>query len=136
MLLSSPGGPKLVGFSRSGQVIKTITFPTSVVFADSYLNDIRFDLRPNVTTGSQGIAYITDSSAEGRTGIVVVDLVTGNSWRHLTGIEQTRPESGFLSSYNGEHFVPIYPEMPGVGSGQYGQFMFGSDGIAISAGTS
>ena len=83
---SSYGGPKLVGFDLStNQIFKTILFPTNVAFPESYLNDVRFDLRPEVTNTTGGVAYITDSSAEGRNGLIVVDLDSGESWRRLTG---------------------------------------------------
>lgn len=136
MLLASYGVPKLLAFSANGTVLQKIVFPTSVVFADSYLNDVRFDLRPNVTSGGKGVAYLTDSSLEGRNGIVVVDSGTGQSWRHLNGVEQVRPDTGFKSSYNGQPFLPLYPDQIGLGQGQYGQLRFGADGIAISQGES
>jgi hypothetical protein len=136
MLLSDFGGPKLVGFNQDGTLVKTITFPRSVVFADSYLNDVRFDLRANASSGGQGVAYITDSSQEGRTGIVVVDIGSGESWRHLNGAEQTRPDQGFRTSYNGIPFIPLVPSQDGLGQGQYSQLTMGSDGIAISSGKS
>lgn len=134
MLLSGYGGPKLVAFSQNGTHLQTILFPRSVVFADSYLNDVRFDLRPNVSSGGQGVAYITDSSMEGRNGIVVVDLGTGQSWRHLNGVSYVRPDTGFNSSYNGVPFTPVVPMQDGLGMGQYSQLEFGADGIAISNG--
>jgi sugar lactone lactonase YvrE len=67
------GGPKLVGVSLSNNtVFQTIVFPNTVAYPDSYLNDVRFDLSNNV-------AYITNSSAEGRNGIVIADLASGQS---------------------------------------------------------
>lgn len=67
---ASYGGPKLLGVDLStNQVIKTIVFPTTVAYADSYLNDVRFDLRASSAPGGEGIAYITDSSTEGRNGV-------------------------------------------------------------------
>lgn len=61
-----PGGPKLVGFDIGNNATKpfqTITFPESVLSPTGYLNDIRFDLRSNVTKSGKGIAYIADSGA-------------------------------------------------------------------------
>ncbi|KAL8844782.1 MAG: hypothetical protein Q9176_000882 [Flavoplaca citrina] len=81
---STPGGPKLIGIDlRNDTIFQTILFPPTVAYSDSYLNDIRFDLRPSVTASGQGIGYITDSSQEGRNGLVMVDFGTGESWRHL-----------------------------------------------------
>ncbi|KAK3691924.1 hypothetical protein LTR37_018355 [Vermiconidia calcicola] len=125
---ASYGGPKLIGVDlETDQIIKTIVFPTTVAFADSYLNDVRFDLRPEVAAGGEGVAYITDSSVEGRNGIVIVDLGTGESWRHLDGHPSVRPELQWSASLWG---VPLYQLRPGQPF-TYGAF--GSDGIALSA---
>ncbi|KAL1986528.1 hypothetical protein VTN96DRAFT_6287 [Rasamsonia emersonii] len=118
LLLSSYGGPKLIGVDlASNTVFKTILFPPNVSYPDSYNNDIRFDLRPNITESGEGIAYITDSSNEGRNGIIVVDLGTGESWRHLDNLLWVHPEPGFYLTIWGE---PVY-------------FALGSDGITLSA---
>ena len=125
---ASYGGPKLIGVDLStNQIIKTIVFPTTVAYSDSYLNDVRFDLRPSAAPGGQGIAYITDSSVEGRNGIVMADLGTGTSWRHLDGAPSTRPEQQFLAYLWGQ---PLYSWNPGQPFGYVG---FGTDGIALSA---
>ncbi|KAK1911653.1 hypothetical protein P3342_012956 [Pyrenophora teres f. teres] len=80
LVFASPGGPKLIGVDiSSNTIIQTIVFPPTVAYPDSYLNDVRFDLRSSVTTSGKGVAYITDSSSEGRNGIVVVDLGTGRA---------------------------------------------------------
>lgn len=125
---ASYGGAKLVGVDlATNQVIKTIVFPLTVAYADSYLNDLRFDLRPSAAPGGEGIAYITDSSVEGRNGLVMADLGTGESWRHLDGHPSTRPEQQFLSYLWG---IPLYswqPELP------YRYVGFGTDSIALSA---
>jgi len=86
-------------------IIKTIIFPTTVAYGDSYLNDVRFDLRPSVSECGQGVAYITDSSSEGRNGIVIVDLGTGESWRHLDGIPEVRADRGFVPYVWGKSHV-------------------------------
>lgn len=85
MVYAQPGGPKIVGIALSNDSIyATYTFPVCVHFPDSYMNDVRFDLRANVTASGQGVAYIVDSSDEGRNGFIVLDLGTGESWRRLT----------------------------------------------------
>ena len=92
------------------------------------LNDIRFDLRPIITASGQGVAYITDSSMEGRNGILIVDLGTGESWRHLDGVPQVHPEFGFVPFIWGE----VVYAMPRQGMPiTFGRF--GADGIALSA---
>lgn len=108
-------------------VFQIIVFPSSVAPPDSYLNDVRFDLRPNITASGKGVAYITDSSIEGRTGIVIVDLGTGESWRHLQGSKFVAPETQFLAYVWG---IPIYSHQAGQPLGFQG---FGADGIALSA---
>ncbi|ORY18530.1 hypothetical protein BCR34DRAFT_670773 [Clohesyomyces aquaticus] len=85
MPYAQPGGSKIVGISHSNDPIyATYTFPASVYSFDSYMYDIRFDLRPNLTSSRKGIAYIIDSSDEGRPGFIILDLGTGDSWRRLT----------------------------------------------------
>ncbi|KAK3068241.1 hypothetical protein LTR53_014352 [Teratosphaeriaceae sp. CCFEE 6253] len=125
---SSYGGPKLVGINLANNTIfQTILFPNTVAFADSYPNDVRFDLRPNVTASGKGVAYITDSSVEGRNGIIIVDLGTGESWRHLDGHPSVRPQQQWLGYQWG---VPLYSNNVGR---PFGYVSFGADGIALSA---
>jgi sugar lactone lactonase YvrE len=129
LVLASYGGPKLIGVNiEDGSIIKTIVFPTTVAFGDSYLNDVRFDLRPSVSASGQGVAYITDSSSEGRNGIVIVDLGSGESWRHLDNIPEVSAERGFVPYVWGQplYYIPG-PDMPLT------TVPLGSDGIALSA---
>ncbi len=94
----TPGGPKLVGIDlEKNEVFKTITFPENVALPSSYLNDVRFDLR----RGEGGMAFITDSSAKGPNGIVVVDLASGESWRKLNDHPSTHAEADFLPIVEG-----------------------------------
>ncbi|KAH7401055.1 major royal jelly protein-domain-containing protein [Phaeosphaeria sp. MPI-PUGE-AT-0046c] len=129
LVLASHGGPKLVGVDIStNSVLKTIVFPITVAFGDSYLNDVRFDLRPSVSASGQGVAYITDSSSEGRNGIIIVDLGTGESWRHLNNIPEVSAERGFVPYVWGQplYYIPG-PDQPLT------TVPLGSDGIALSA---
>ncbi|CCM05865.1 uncharacterized protein FIBRA_08101 [Fibroporia radiculosa] len=123
LLAAVPGGPKLVGFYLNGTSFVTYTFPDYVVYADSSINDVRFDLRGG------GYAYITDSSPY-HPALVVVDLATGESWRHLDGHVAVTPDPNFVPVYDG---VPFYyhPIIPPNAI----QFMsaFAADGIALSA---
>ena len=68
------------------------------------MNDVRFDLRANVTTGGKGIAYIVDSSNEGRTGFIMLDLATGDSWRRLNGDHSVARVPNDVPSYFGHPF--------------------------------
>ncbi|PYH69967.1 MRJP-domain-containing protein [Aspergillus vadensis CBS 113365] len=119
LLLSSYGGPKLVGIDlATNKVFKTILFPRDAVYADSYPNDVRFDLRPTLpNTSGHGIAYLTDSSPEGRNGLIVVDLGTGKAWRQLDGLAITKAEPDFRAF--------IWGDVVDVSTG--------TDGIALSA---
>jgi len=120
------GGPKLVCVDlTSNRVITKILFPQDVVLPTSYLNDVRFDLR----RGTEGIAYITDSSQQGPNGLVVVDLASGDSWRRLNDHPSTKPEQlpEFLPIVEGRPFLEQSDGQVKQGAGM------GSDGIAISA---
>jgi hypothetical protein len=111
MPYAAPGGPKLVAINLSNDSIsRTYTFPSTVHYPDSYMNDLRFDMRPNATESGQGIAYIVDSSNEGRTGFIILDLGTGESWRHLSQHPSTLRTWEDVPSYQG---VPFYQRSPG-----------------------
>lgn len=46
MPYASPGGPKLCSINlANNSITKTYTFPPDVHFPDSYMNDLRFDMR-------------------------------------------------------------------------------------------
>jgi len=114
-LLTSPvpGGAKLVRIDLStNRVDRVIGFGPDVVRADSYLNDVRFDLRHNV-------AYITDSGAG---GIVVVDLSSGTARRCLDDHPSVKAEQGVEISVGGKPVRDAQGKPP----------MFNSDGIALS----
>ena len=77
MPYAAPGGPKLVAINLSNNSIaRTYTLPPNVHYTDSYMNDLGFDMRANATASGGGIAYIVDSSNEGRTGFIMIDLGT------------------------------------------------------------
>ena len=134
LLPSVPGGPKLVEVDlATNAVTRTYTFPVNVAYQDSYLNDVRVDRTQGLSNldsnGTQGVAYITDSSTEGRNGLIVVDLTSGNSWRHLDGDPRVRPLVevtpyvwGQPLFYSGNPQTTPYSHVP-----------FGSDGIALGA---
>ncbi len=121
------GGPKMVCVNLAkDQVVKKIIFPQDVAFPTTYLNDVRFDLR----LGSEGMAFITDSSQNGPNGIIVVDLASGVSWRRLHDHPSTKAEDlqNFLPIVEGRPFL----EHLSNGSIKHGASM-GADGIAISS---
>jgi sugar lactone lactonase YvrE len=123
------GGPKLVCVDlETNQVLKKILFPQNVALPTTYLNDVRFDLR----SGQEGIAYITDSAQNGPNGIIVVDLASGESWRRINDHPSTKAEDlqTFLPIVEGRPF--LVKQQKENGPMKLGANM-GSDGIAISA---
>ena len=119
---SSYGGPKLVAVDlHTNRIVRTILFPPEVVPANSYLNDVRFDLR----RGAAGVAFITDSG--GPNGIIVVDLASGRSRRRLAGHPSVLPDPDFVPIIDGQPFM-VRPA-----GGEPTSYETGSDGIALSA---
>jgi sugar lactone lactonase YvrE len=115
------GGPKMVGIDlKTNEVFMTILFPRDVALSNTYLNDVRFDLR----RGTEGFVFITDSGAN---AIIVVDLASGKSWRRLSGHPTTSPEKGFLAMVEGR---PLYLYLPNQ---KPFPLAVGADGIAISS---
>lgn len=111
MPYATPGGPKLIAINLSNDtILRTYTFPADVHYPDSYMNDLRFDMRPNTTASGGGIAYIVDSSNEGRTGFIMIDLMTGESWRHLSQHPSTLRTYADVPSYQG---IPFYLRQKG-----------------------
>jgi sugar lactone lactonase YvrE len=120
-----PGGPKLVAIDLvTNQVIKTIIFPRDIALPTTYLNDIRFDLR----RGSDGTAYITDSSERGSNAIIVVDLATGQAMRRLVDHPSVKPDPRFIPFVEGREILVRAPGEP------VRPLAMGVDGIAISPG--
>jgi acetyl esterase/lipase/sugar lactone lactonase YvrE len=115
-----PGAPKLVAFDlASGQRTKVVMFPPDVVMKRSYLNDVRID----TARGEQGMAFLTDS---GMGGVIVVDLATGRSWRHLDGHPAVLSAPGLDATTEGEPFLQR------LSSGEVRAPDIRSDGIALS----
>ncbi|MFZ3339904.1 MAG: L-dopachrome tautomerase-related protein [Terriglobales bacterium] len=116
-------GGKLIAVDlKTNQITKTIIFPPDVALTNTYLNDVRFDLR----RGAEGMAFITDSSSAGPNGIIVVDLGSGKSWRRLNDHPSTKPDAAFVPVVEGQILqlrIPGQPPQP---------FAVGADGIAIS----
>jgi sugar lactone lactonase YvrE len=128
MPYAQPGGPKLVAISLVNDTIyQTFTFDAKVHFPDSYLNDLRFDFNPNLSgTSGAGIAYLVDSSNEGRPGFIMVDLGTGKSWRRLNQDPSVIRVQNDVPSYQGS---PSYLRQKGSAITWEKE---GNDGIQIS----
>lgn len=113
MPYAQPGGPKIIGISLTNDTVyATYTFPADVHYPDSYMNDIRFDLRASAVPSGGGVAYIVDSSDEGRPGFIMLDLGTGESWRRLTQHPSTLRVDRDVPSYQGHPFYQRTKGMP------------------------
>jgi len=118
-----PNGPKLVCFDlATNLVVKKINLPSNVALPTTYLNDVRFDMK----RGSDGYAFITDSSDKGPNAIIVVDLASGNSWRRLNNHPSTKADLSYEPKAEGRPLL-IRPKF-----GQAQKPKIGADGIAIS----
>ncbi|XHC25721.1 L-dopachrome tautomerase-related protein [Phycisphaerales bacterium ac7] len=107
-------GAKLIMVNPStGRVERTYAFDSSIAKENSYLNDVRIDIRYER-------AYITDS---GIGGLVVVDLDTAEARRVLDGHPSTLAEPDFTPVIGGRAFVD--PQ-----TGQPPQIH--ADGVALS----
>ncbi|WP_324674890.1 L-dopachrome tautomerase-related protein [Hymenobacter sp. GOD-10R] len=81
-------GAKLLKFDLSTkQLVQRISFPETVVYPGSYLNDVRVDTQKK-------FAYITDSNIG---AIIVVNLATGESRRLLGNDPSTKSENLILT---------------------------------------
>jgi sugar lactone lactonase YvrE len=115
---------KLVGIDlATGAIAKVIRFPPEVVLETTYLNDVRFDLR----RGAEGMAFITDSSADGPNALLVVDLASGRSWRRLHDHPSVKADRTFFTTLEGKPVLLNKPgELPRPA-------LVGADGIALDA---
>ncbi|EIM21519.1 hypothetical protein E3Q22_03519 [Wallemia mellicola] len=109
------------GDDASKEPVEKIILSPDVAFPSTYLNDVRIDLTKN----ERGVAYITDSSDEGRTGLIVVDIATGDAWRHLDIHPSTRPDENAVFSFKGQSVYAISADNKGF-------WTTGVDGIALS----
>ncbi|KAL7619868.1 hypothetical protein AAE478_010414 [Parahypoxylon ruwenzoriense] len=128
LLSASHVGPKLVGVNlTTNGVFKTIVFPSTVASGDSYLNDV-LDLRAGFfNSSSEGFAYVADNGASGRNDIIIVDLGSGQSWRHLGLTRAARGESQLLP------FISVQPGYYTDAGMPFPSFSTGADGITLSA---
>ncbi len=114
------GGPKMVGIDlKTNRIFKTIIFPQDVALPNTYLNDVRFDLR----RGAEGFAFITDSGAN---AIIVVDLASGKAWRRLSDHASTKAVPDMLQIVEGKPLLLYVPGQKPM------RLQVGADGIAIA----
>lgn len=118
----APGGPKLVAISLTNDTIyQTYTFDPEVHYPDSYMNDLRFDF-------THSVAYIVDSSDEGRNGFIVLNLTTGDAHRRLTQHPSTLRVQNNVPQYQNRI---LYLQQPG--NAQLSHLPEGLDGLTLSA---
>lgn len=116
------GAAKVVGFdTESKKRIANVVLHAPVLLQDSHMNDLRVD----VTHGSQGTAFVTDSSFGTSPALVVVDIASGRQRRVLENHVSTQPVQGFLAMLDGHplRYDAKHPTFP-VG---------GADAITLSA---
>ena len=76
------GAAKVVGFDvNTGRTVAKVILSAPVLLPVSHMNDLRIDL----THGSEGTAFVTDSSFGTEPALVVVDLASGRSRRIFAG---------------------------------------------------
>ena len=119
------GGAKLVAIDLTTNAVKrTIVFPDSLITKGTSINDVRFDL----ARGAAGFAYIPDSSAAAGSGIIVVDLSTGNAVRRLANDPTVLPDPAFRATVEGKPFV-----LQATANAAPSLVSVANDGIAVSA---
>lgn len=75
----------------------------------------------------KGFILTCNLGIEGRNGIIIVDLGSGESWRHLDLFQDVRSQKQFLPFIWGQ---PVFYALGGL---PYSYFPLGSDGIALAA---
>jgi len=107
------GAAKIVGFDPvTGRMVAKVIL-TDALLPGSNLNDLRVDL----SHGSEGTAYVTDSSSKDP-ALVVVDIATGRQRRVLNGDRSVMPDPGYMTLLDGRVLKtdPKHPVMPGGGA--------------------
>jgi sugar lactone lactonase YvrE len=108
-----PGGAKLLGIDPATGAVFAHVLLDQATLPGSHLNDLRVDL----THGSAGTAYISDSSFDGHPALVVVDIASGRQRRVLAGDKSVLADPGFLTFLGGRPLRadPARPSFPGGG---------------------
>lgn len=92
------GGAKVVGIEpATNRIFASVVLHAPALLKDSHMNDLRIDL----THGSAGTAYVSDSSFGTAPALVVVDLASGRQRRVLADHAATRAETGFMAVIEG-----------------------------------
>ena len=115
------GAAKVVGIDpATNRIFASVVLHAPALLPDSHMNDLRVDL----THGSAGTAYVTDSSFGTSPALVVIDLASGRQRRVLEHDVSTRAEAGFMAIIEGQplRYDPKNQAFP-VG---------GADGVTLS----
>ena len=91
------GAAKVVGIDLNSNRIVTSIELKAALRQDSHMNDLRIDL----SHGSQGTAYVADSSFGEDPALVVVDLATGKQRRVLAGDRSIVAQKDFVTQLDG-----------------------------------
>ncbi|PVH71917.1 hypothetical protein DL98DRAFT_87945 [Cadophora sp. DSE1049] len=103
---AAPVGPKLVSINLlNDSITRTYTLPSDVHYPDSYMNDLRFDMRSNITESGGGIACIVDSGNKGKAGFYHDGSCDWGKLETLSQHPSTLRTFGDVPSYQG---VPFY----------------------------
>ncbi|MFS3137607.1 L-dopachrome tautomerase-related protein [Gluconacetobacter sacchari] len=126
----APHAPMLVGISPGmgkegeGRVFARFALTAPVTRPDSHVNDVRVDL----THGSAGTAFLSDTSLAGHPALIAVDLASGRARRLLADHPSVSPDKGFAIELDGQ-MAQYSATRPVMGQG-------GVNGIALSADSS
>ncbi|WP_368073492.1 L-dopachrome tautomerase-related protein [Acetobacter tropicalis] len=101
-------------------IVRRYALAAPAVRADSHVNDVRIDL----THGSAGTAFISDTSQTTHPAMIVVDLGSGQARRILADTVSVSPVPGFVMEADGRlgRFDADHPTVP----------QGGVDGVALS----
>lgn len=118
----SQGAAKVVAVeTKTGKILHTLVISKPVLSDDSHYNDLRVDL----SHGTQGTVYITNSGFGKHFSLVVIDIATGRQREVLKNHPSTSPEPGFMAFLEGQ---------PRLLNGQKLSLPNGgADGIALSS---
>lgn len=93
----APGAAKVVGIDLNSNTIVASVVLKDALLQDSHMNDLRIDL----THGSQGTAYVADSSFGESPALVVVDLASGRQRRVLADDPSIKAQADFVTQLDG-----------------------------------
>ncbi|MFT8598417.1 SMP-30/gluconolactonase/LRE family protein [Acetobacter orientalis] len=119
----APGAAKILCLDvATGKIVHSIVLKSPALLPDSHMNDLRVDL----THGSKGTVYVSDSSFGHSPALVVVDVATGQQRRVLETHPSIQAEEGFMAVVEGVPLVYHAQQKPHFVVG-------GVDGVTLSS---